>query len=89
MTQGRTSLEGVQISLEKVWFIPTDSKEVGWLSQAGTGLEESAKQPSGGQLEEQVITSVVMCYAGVVWRQKALKVSGSHGGLEEGGLQKE
>ena len=57
MTQGRTSLEGGSNLIGKSVVIPTDSKEVGWLSQAGTGLEEGAKQPSGGKLEEQLITS--------------------------------
>lgn len=38
-TQGKTVLEGVQISLEKVEFMPLNDREVLWVDQAGLGLQ--------------------------------------------------
>lgn len=35
--RGGTSSEGVQVSAEKVWFIPVPSGEVDGLSQTGAG----------------------------------------------------
>lgn len=81
-TQGKTSL--LQISLAKVWFIPADSREVCCLSQTGAGLKASNKQPFGEWSEEQLM----VCSAGGVWRQKALKVNRPHGSLEEGAFRR-
>lgn len=38
-TQGKTGLEGVQISLEKVGLRSLNSREVLWVGQAGAGLQ--------------------------------------------------
>lgn len=35
--QGRTNLEEVKTSLQKVWFSPLASREIGWMGQAGAG----------------------------------------------------
>lgn len=42
--QGRTNLEEVKTSLQKVWFSPLASREIGWMGRAGAGLGLLGKQ---------------------------------------------